>query len=156
LSANKTTMFATAVSGWMQSVAATFNRYAIPRLCELNGMDTEFPPQLDPGDISLPDLAELGTYIANLTQAGFQIFPNEPIEKTLLQSAGLPIEGVELGREPLPPPAPFGGGDPNDPNADPNAPPKGIKPKPGGKTNVAGGARSSKTPNGSGSGGNKK
>jgi hypothetical protein len=148
LSNNKTTMFATAVSGWMQSVSATFNRYAIPRLCELNGMDTTYPPQLDPGDISLPDLEQLGNYIANLSRAGFQIFPNEPIEKKLLQGADLPIEGVELGREPLPPPAPFGG----DPNADPNAPPS-----PKGKANAGrSSGNNAKAPNGPATGGNKK
>jgi hypothetical protein len=103
LSSSKTTLFASAVGGWMRSVAAVFNRYAIPRLLELNGMDSEYPPVLDPGDIELPDLAELGTYVANLTRAGFKIFPNVPIEEKLLQNAGLPIEGVELGREPITP-----------------------------------------------------
>lgn len=100
LSSNKTHMFAVALGGWLDSIAAVFNRYAIPRLLEVNGLDVSAPPILEFDDIELPDLDELGNYIYRLSQSGFQIFPNEPIERQLLRAASLPTEGVELGREP--------------------------------------------------------
>jgi hypothetical protein len=105
LSSSKTHMFAVALGGWLESIASVFNRYAIPRLLELNGMDVENPPVMQFEDIELPDLAELGTYIYNLSKAGFQLFPNIPLEKRLMQAASMPIEDMEFGREPKPDPA---------------------------------------------------
>jgi hypothetical protein len=140
LSSSKTTLFASAVGGWMRSVAAVFNRYAIPRLLELNGMDSEYPPTLDPGDIELPDLAELGTYVANLTRAGFKMFPNIPIEQKLLQNAGLPIEGVELGREPITPGFDAEGNPLPDPNKAPADGDEEDEDKPKGKEGVPNGS----------------
>lgn len=138
LSSSKTHMFSVAVSGWMQAIAAVFNQFAIPRLLELNNMLDEQPPYLDPGDVEVPDLAELGTYIANIQRAGFQLFPNEPIEKRLLQYAGLPTQGVELGREPKPDPgydpetgAPLAPVGPDGKPVKPATPEDKAKPKPG-------------------------
>ncbi len=127
LSSNKTHMFAVALGGWLDAIAAVFNRYAIPRLLEVNGMNTENPPVLEFEDIELPDLNELGTYIYRLSQAGFELFPNIPLEKKLLAAASMPTEDMELGRDPVESaarmaeataaaqPAPSGG-DPNDPS----------------------------------------
>lgn len=113
LSSNKTHMFSVALGGWMDAIAGVFNRYAIPRLLEINAMDIESPPIMSFEDIELPDLNELGNYIYKLSQSGFQLFPNIPIEKQLLRAASLPTEGVELGREPEPPPDQFGEGNTN-------------------------------------------
>lgn len=117
LSSSKTHMFSIALGGWLDAIAGVFNRYAIPRLFQINGFPLDEVPKLKFDDIELPDLAELGTYIANLAKAGFQLFPNIPIEKTLLQAASLPTEGVELGREQPEPEVPDGGA----PNADQSA-----------------------------------
>lgn len=105
LSSSKTHMFAVALGGWLGAIADVFNRYAIPRLLEINGMDTEHPPIMEFEDIELPDLAALGTYILNLSRAGFQLFPNIPLEKKLMQAASMPIEDMEFGREAPPDPA---------------------------------------------------
>lgn len=101
LSSSKTHMFAIALGGWLQSIAGVFNRYGIPRLLEVNGMDTEHPPELEFEDIELPDLNELGTYIYKLSQAGFQLFPNVPLEKKLMTAASMPTEDMEFGRDPI-------------------------------------------------------
>lgn len=116
LAGSKTHMFGVAIGGWLDSIKAVFNRYAIPRLLALNGLDPSRPPVLGYSDIEIPDLAALGKYIGDLRKAGFKMFPNVPIEKKLLDYANLPSEGVELGRE-GDPVAPEN--DPNDPN-DPN------------------------------------
>lgn len=101
LSSNKTHMFAVALGGWLDAIAGVFNRYAIPRLLEVNGMNTENPPIMEFEDIELPDLNELGTYIYRLSQAGFEMFPNIPLEKKLLAAASMPTEDMELGRDPI-------------------------------------------------------
>lgn len=131
LSSNKTHMFAVALGGWLDAIAGVFNRYAIPRLLEINGLPTENPPELTFEDIELPDLQELGTYIANLAKAGFQMFPNVPIERKLLQAGSLPIEGVELGREPIV----------EETNADAESDSEGAKSKPKAKNGTDSGRR---------------
>ncbi len=120
LSSNKTHMFAVALGGWLESISSVFNRYAIPRLLELNGMDVENPPVMEFEDIELPDLAELGTYIYNLSKAGFQMFPNVPLEKKLMLAASMPIEDMEFGREPEPEVDPLTGIAPRTNNASSN------------------------------------
>lgn len=117
LSSNKTHMFSVALGGWMDAIAGVFNRYAIPRLLMVNAIETDTPPILSFEDIELPDLTELGNYIYKLSQSGFQLFPNIPIEKQLLRAASLPTEGVELGRE-TEPEEPDGAFDDTDDDAD--------------------------------------
>lgn len=99
LAGSKTHMFGVAIGGWLDSIKAVFNRYAIPRLLEINGLDSSRPPTLGYSDIEIPDLDALGKYIGNLRKAGFKMFPNILLEKKLLQYANLPIEGVKLGVE---------------------------------------------------------
>lgn len=100
LAGSKTHMFGMAIGGWLDAIAEVFNRYAIPRLLAINGIQVEALPRLQHGDVEVPDLNELGTYVQRLSQSGFQLFPNPVVEKHLLRLASIPIEGVELGREP--------------------------------------------------------
>lgn len=120
LAGSKTHMFGMAITGWLESIRAVFNRYAIPRLLAINGMDAERVPQLVFSDTEVPNLAELGKYINDLYKAGFKMFPNIPLEKKLLSFAGLPTEGLLLGQEALPKPAP--GDDDDDDNDNSNNP----------------------------------
>lgn len=99
LAGSKTQMFGMAIGGWLEAIKVIFNRYAIPRLLAINGLDVERAPQLIYTDVEVPDLKELGDYIKSLNQAGFQLFPNIVLEKKLLEFGSLPTEGVELGRE---------------------------------------------------------
>lgn len=119
LAGNKTQMFQMSVVGWLDAIQEVFNRYELPRLYSLNKWDPGEVAKLEHGDIALPNLAELGTYIKDLVGAGFQLFPNVPIERHLVRTASLPTEGVEFGRKP-PEPKPLGG----DPNASNDKKPK--------------------------------
>lgn len=126
LAGSKTHMFGMAITGWLESVRAVFNRYAIPRLLAINGMDAARVPQLVFSDTEVPNLAELGRYINDLFKAGFKMFPNIPLEKKLLSFAGLPTEGLLLGQEAVPPTAP---GDDDDQDQDQDDPRKKAPPK---------------------------
>lgn len=99
LAGSKTHMFGMAIGGWLDMIADVFNRYAIPRLLAINGLDISKPPKLQHGDVEVPDLNELSNYIERMARAGFKLFPNPVLEKHLLRVGSMPIEGVELGRE---------------------------------------------------------
>lgn len=99
LAGSKTHMFGMAIGGWLEAIKAVFNRYAIPRLLAINGLDPERAPKLVYTDIEVPNLKDLGDYLKSLNTAGFKLFPNILLEKKLLQFASLPSEGVLLGQE---------------------------------------------------------
>lgn len=124
LAGSKTHMFGMAITGWLEAIRAVFNRYAIPRLLAINGMDVARPPELVFSDTEIPNLDELGKYINNLFKSGFKLFPNIPLEKKLLSFAGLPTEGLLLGQE-VEPPEPLGGDEDEDKDSD--APPRGER-----------------------------
>jgi len=86
----KTDMFHEALKAWLKSIASTFNRYAIPRLLELNGMETEDSPQLIFGDVERRDIEAFGNAINKLVTAGMPLFPNPKLENVILEMLDLP------------------------------------------------------------------
>ena len=90
LNSSKTELFATAIGAWLDSIADVMNRYAIPRLFEINGMPVDQLPQMTHGDIESADIQELGNFVTSLANAGADIFPNPELESYLLDQAGLP------------------------------------------------------------------
>ncbi len=94
LASTKTHLFGVALGAWLQSIAAVINRFAIPRLWELNGFPTELMPTLEPGDIESPPLAELGTFLRDVVGAGVLI-PDKDLERDIRHKAGLPPPGEE-------------------------------------------------------------
>lgn len=90
LSSNKTALFSTALGAWLNEISSVFNRFAIPRLFDVNGFDVEEYPTLEYGDIESPNLKELGEYISKLSGAGATLFPNSDLENALLGAANLP------------------------------------------------------------------
>lgn len=90
LASSKTDLFGVALGAWLDSIAAVFNRYAIPRLFALNpGLPQEDLPQLKHGDIESPDLKELGAFIKDMTGVGV-IIPDPELENYVRQVAHLP------------------------------------------------------------------
>lgn len=97
LASSKTELFATAIGTWLDVIAETFNRYAVPRLFKLNGFDTDNLPKIVHGDIEKIDLEVLSKFISNLSSAGAMLFPNDELQNHLLEIANLPTsEGGEL------------------------------------------------------------
>jgi hypothetical protein len=98
LASSQTNVFAMALGAYLDSIAATFNRFAISRLMLLNGVHEEYWPELVHGDIESPPLAEVGAYIQSLATAG-QLPDDEAIQRKLLEIAKLPIPEREEGSE---------------------------------------------------------
>lgn len=95
----KIDFFNMAMRVWLDNIAAVFNRYAIPRLLELNGMDSENPPQLMHGDVERRDLQQLGDYLNKLAISGMPLFPDPKLENMLRDMADLPTLDPEEMQE---------------------------------------------------------
>lgn len=90
LAVSKVDMFFLAIEGYLNSMAAIYNRYAIPRLWALNGMDFDLMPKLEPDLAQRLDLDVLSNYVLRLSQSGMPLFPNEELQSYLSDAAGLP------------------------------------------------------------------
>ena len=86
-------LFATAIGAFLDIIAATFNRFAVTRLFELNDFQISDYPKIVHGDLESVDLEVLGKYINILSNSGMPLFPDEELEKYLRQIAHLP-EGL--------------------------------------------------------------
>lgn len=71
----KNEMFATALSAWLDSIAATINRHAVPRLLRLNGMPVDNAPILKHGSINDVDLKELAEVVNQYSGANITFNP---------------------------------------------------------------------------------
>lgn len=96
LASSKTNLFSTAIGAFLDIVAEVFNRYAIPRLFALNDFKITGYPKLKHGDLGSVDLNELGSYIQKLAQAGMPLFPNDELQKHLMEIAGMPATVADL------------------------------------------------------------
>lgn len=90
LALSKTDMFFQATEGFLVSNADVMNRHGIPRLLDLNGMDTNFSPTLKPDMPQRTDLDVLSNFILRLQQAGMPMFPNDALQEFVLDAAGMP------------------------------------------------------------------
>ncbi|MCK9435598.1 MAG: DUF935 domain-containing protein [Synergistaceae bacterium] len=96
LSSSKTDMFGLALNAWLDMIADVFNRFAIPRLFEINTFAVDDLPVIEHGDVETPDLKELGEYISKLAGAGYPLFPDEGLEEWLRSIAGIPAKGSDI------------------------------------------------------------
>lgn len=90
LAVSKVDMFFQAIEGFLNSNAAVYNRYAIPRLMALNGMNHDLAPTIEPDLAQRVDLDVLSNFILRLSQAGMPLFPNEELQSYILDAGGLP------------------------------------------------------------------
>lgn len=95
LAGNKTRLFAVALESYLDNITNVFNDYAIPKLFEINGMDTSRLPKLRHSDLETPSLQELAQYVSTLAGSGMQIFPDQKLEEYLRQIATLPKQDQE-------------------------------------------------------------
>lgn len=97
LSSDKTALFATALGGFMASIAETLQRGLVARVWAINGLPPEHMPTLVAGDLEKPNLAELGQFITAMSGAGAQFFPDRQLENFVRSAAGLPPAPEEEG-----------------------------------------------------------
>jgi len=96
LSSDKTDMFATSLGALMRSIAGVLNRYAIPRLFEVNTFRVDELPKVSPGDLEKPPVLETLTAIKAMVESGFVgISEDEKVENYLRRLLGVPTTGAD-------------------------------------------------------------
>jgi len=90
--------FGTALGAQLDAIQEIFNRQAIPRLMELNGVDQENWPKLKHGKVEAPSMSELSSYISKLVSTNV-IIPDEKLEDHMRDLADLPMRDRETTRE---------------------------------------------------------
>jgi hypothetical protein len=90
LAVTKVDLFFQAVEGYLNGNAAIYNRYALPRLFQLNGYSLDLLPKLEPDLAQRVDLDVLSNFVLRLSQAGMPMFPNDELQTFLLDAGGLP------------------------------------------------------------------
>ena len=87
----KQEMLTAALNAYLEVIAETVNKYAIPRLLKLNGMDGVDLPRLTFSRIENVDLEALGLFIQRVGKAGFNWSDDEAVDGRLRQQAELPL-----------------------------------------------------------------
>lgn len=102
LADTKTSTMATAMGSFLDSLAATFNSHAVPRLFRMNNMPTDKLPVLIHGEVENVDLSELAAYITSLAGAGFPIATDKDIYRFALEQGGFPVDqdGIDAAFQP--------------------------------------------------------
>ena len=95
LSKNKTDLFLKAAETFNNVIASVLNRFCLPRVFALNGVSRDLVPEMRPGNIAPEDIAELGTFIQQVSSAGGELFPDDQLENHLRDAAGLPEKSEE-------------------------------------------------------------
>lgn len=90
LHTDKTGLFRTSINALAQMIADAFNRQAIPRLFELNGIRPDELPKIVPNNVDPPDLTQLASFLSTTGNLGMQWFPDPTLDKFLRDAAGLP------------------------------------------------------------------
>ncbi len=123
LSNDKTYLFARAMGAVLSLIARPLNRQGVRRLMRVNNIPVELSPVIQPGDLETNNLTDLGTFVANLQKAGFNLVDLET-ENYLRQQAGLP-RVTELNRPQPQDDAPQEGEAGSSPNEDESDTPDG-------------------------------
>lgn len=88
-------IFLVALQGILDSVAEIINRFAIPRLVELNGFSVTAFPEIAFSAVDVPEVKDIIESLVKLAGAGAEVFPNREVTEAIFGMLKLPIE--ELG-----------------------------------------------------------
>jgi hypothetical protein len=89
LSKDKSALSIRSIEGWLESIAATLNRFLVVRLWRINGFEQKYMPYLKPDQIADEDLEALGNFVSSLAKGGIML--NDPeTEDELRAAANLP------------------------------------------------------------------
>ena len=94
LSVSKIQLFSDSIQAWLDNVADTFNRHAIPRLMRLNGWPEDDSPRMEYTPPRNVDIGIIADFVSKLAGVG-AIIPDDSLGNHLLELAGLPTEESE-------------------------------------------------------------
>ncbi len=88
-SENESDFFLTAINGWNESIAETFNKQLITKIGIMNAFPQELLPTLQPTDVRPIDVTQVTTSLKDLAAAGAPLFPNIDLLNQVLLQLGL-------------------------------------------------------------------
>ena len=91
LAETKVELFLNAIESWVGQVESVFNRFAIPRLLELNGITTNLPT-LQAEEVKQSDVDQFSKNLLILSQAGMDLFPSDSVDEFVRNKMGLPAK----------------------------------------------------------------
>lgn len=91
MTTTKSGLFQSALNVWLDMIQDVLNNFAIPRLFRLNGDFSGEYPKFRHDEVQKPSLADLATFVAALTGAGAQLFPDVNLENHFRRLAQLPL-----------------------------------------------------------------
>jgi hypothetical protein len=98
----KSDLFGVAIDGILDLLCEVMNRYAVPRLLALNGMDISEPPRIEHGSAGRIDIEKVGTFLFQMAGAGAPIPWSKQLMESLLSESGLPSNIEEDAQEHVP------------------------------------------------------
>lgn len=90
LSTNKVKLFMMALRGYQVMIENQVNRKAIPQIIRLNNIPVTLPPKIRMGVVEELQVLEVIEALEKLAGVGAQIFPNDPLLRSLFDRLGLP------------------------------------------------------------------
>jgi len=98
LSSNMTKLFAMAVGGFLDIFTEVMNRFAVPRLFEINGFQRELLPRIEHGDIETREASSVVEALTKMALAGFEGLGTKEQVDAILEDLRLPAskEPAEL------------------------------------------------------------
>lgn len=112
------------LQAWLNTVEATVNDHAVPRLLALNGMPLDAMPRFVPGDIRSTDIDALVDAVSKLSSAGFELAGDPEVEQWIRRKLNAPLLPDEVRErlldDQINPPEPADFGLPAPPGATPD------------------------------------
>jgi len=90
LGAQKLESWQMIVESIAKSISEVFNKYAIDKLLDLNGMTCQYPPRLVFGNVANADLSVLAPYIRTLADSGILTMDDSDLEQWAREQADMP------------------------------------------------------------------
>lgn len=97
---SKTNTFAVSLRSILNSVCEVINRYAVARLCSINGCPPDLVPTLRVGDVAPAPLQAVSAFVSQMSQAGMLMY-DKATERWIRSLAGMPEPAEELLTEPM-------------------------------------------------------
>lgn len=96
LSADKTTLFSTALECFLDVIADQLNNKAIPLLYKLNGWDPSQRCKIMPGEVGKQDATLVAGFLSQMAASGAPLWPNPELFKHVIKLANLPEPSDEV------------------------------------------------------------
>lgn len=98
LSTTMADLFTASLGAHLDIIETAINEQAVAELCKINGFDMELIPTVKHGDIESADIARVGAYLAQLSNAGLLV-DTPALREFVHDLAGLPVPDEEVIQE---------------------------------------------------------